>query len=92
MIPDNLHCSLIYSADQPRFLHLANIWIGQDFPSIRSSGLVRVDVRDIVKLGRAFVVHVPAEFGELGEEASFDESVGTEVDTRFTLSAADEIQ
>jgi hypothetical protein len=37
-------------------------------------------------------VHVPAEFGELGQEASFDESVGTEVDTGFTLSAADEIQ
>jgi len=92
MIPDNLHGPLVHSADQPRFLHLPNIRIRKDFPSIASSWLVRVDIRDIVKLGRAFVVHVPAEFGELGEEASFDESVGTEVDTGFTLSAADEIQ
>ena len=88
MIPDDLHRPLVDGADQPRFLHHPDIRVGQDLSSLGSSGLVGVDVRDIVELGRAFVVHVPTEFRELGEETSFDQGVGTEVDAGFALSAA----
>ena len=88
MISDDLHSPLVDGADQPRFLHHPDIRVGQDLSSLGSSGLVGVDVRDIVELGRTFVVHVPSEFRELGEETSFDQGVRTEVDTGFALSAA----
>lgn len=33
-------------------------------------------------------MHIPTELGELGEKTSFDQGVGTEVDSGFALSTA----
>lgn len=90
MIPNDLHRPLINSTDQPRLLHPPDIRIRQYLPFLLGSGsrLVRVDIRDIVELGRAFVMHIPTELGELGEKTSFDQGVGTEVDSGFALSTA----